>query len=157
MKLEWQKGLSRQQNNNISCVVLAVCYFQAIIVTYFLKGVNCQCFHTYYAFFPCLQLQGINCFMFLGMAGKMLLTKRVVRAYVASAGVCLLLQLWSLPANLWDNIAKMLYFSGYHSFLLFRFQFKTNSCDGLLHWYSSVPVGTCRGNCLTDGCVQFNR
>jgi hypothetical protein len=80
----------------------------------------------------------------------------IVPRYMASHGVCPLFQLWSVPANLRYSIVKVLYFSGYHSVLLFRFQFKKQSGGTVLCWFSSVPVGSCRDNDLTHGIVKYN-
>ena len=107
--------------------------------------------------FHVFSCRGLIATCFVGTGWKYVIEKRVIPRYVASAGVCLLLQLWSVSANLEDNIVKMLYFSGHHSLLLFRFQFKSQSGDGMLHWYSSVPLGTCMVNCPTNGnSVQFS-
>ena len=74
-------------------MVLAVCYFQFVNVTYFLRCVNCQCFDTYYAPVPCLSCRGLIATCFVGTGWKDVIEKSVVRRYVTSAGVCLLLQL----------------------------------------------------------------
>ena len=82
--------------------------------------------------FHVFSCRGLIATCFVGTGWKDVIEKSVVRRYVASAGVCLLPQLWTLFTNLEDNIVKMLYFSGYHSLLLFRFQFKSQSGDRML-------------------------